>query len=74
MLTAYQPTSFWHTILALFFYLLMAGYIIYSFLSVYALLRFGRSKFVAATVTIVYMIISIGLYAAAQANLNNIAF
>ncbi|HEV8601592.1 MAG TPA: hypothetical protein VGQ87_03285 [Patescibacteria group bacterium] len=74
MLTAYQPTNFWHTILALAFYLLMAGYVVYSFFAIYALIRFGRSKFVATAVAMVYVVISVSLYVAASSNLNKITF
>ena len=71
-MTPYQPTSIGHSILALVFYLLMAGFVFYSLLGIYALLRFGRSKILAIIICIVYLMISAGLYAAAVSNLNAI--
>ena len=74
MYTAYQPTGLGTTILALVFYLLMAGFILYSLLALYALLRFGRSKILAIIVSILYLIMTASLYAAAVGNLNMIHF
>ena len=74
MFPTYQPTSLAHSLIALVFYLLMAGFVVYSFFAIYALLRFGRSKLLAATLSILYVIITLSLYAAAQSNLNNIEF
>jgi len=70
----YQPTSFGNSILAIFFYLLMAAFVLYSLLALYSLLRFGRSKVLATIVSILYLIITAGLYAAAVSNLNAIKF
>jgi hypothetical protein len=74
MIPLYQPTSFAHSILALVFYVTLAGFVIYSMLALYALLRFGRSKTMALVISILYLIISAGLYAAAVGNLSNIKF
>ncbi len=73
-MTAYQPTSLGATILALVFYLLMAGFALYSLLAVYALIRFGQSKVLAFIVSFLYLLISASLYAAAVINLNAIRF
>ncbi|MEO8065515.1 MAG: hypothetical protein ABI643_01505 [Candidatus Doudnabacteria bacterium] len=73
-MTPYQPTSLWPTILALVFYILMAAYVLYSLLAIYALVKFGRSKGLAILVSLFYLAISSGLYAAAVINLNNIKF
>lgn len=70
----YQPTSLPLTILALIFYLIMAGFAIYSMLALYALIRFGKSKLVAFGVSLLYIIIAASLYGAAISNLNNINF
>jgi hypothetical protein len=72
MYQAYQPSTLGHTILALVFYVLMAVYIIYSLIGLYALLRFGRSVIVSLLVSILYLIITVSLYAAAITNLHNI--
>ncbi len=72
MYQAYQPTSLGHTLLALVFYILMAAYILYSLIGLYALLRFGRSVIVSLLVSVLYLIITVSLYAAAITNLNNI--
>ena len=71
-MSSYQPTSFGHSILALIFYLLMAGFVLYSLLALYALLKFGRTKILAIVVSLLYLIVMAGLYAAAVGNLNNI--
>ncbi|OGE88311.1 MAG: hypothetical protein A3J07_00775 [Candidatus Doudnabacteria bacterium RIFCSPLOWO2_02_FULL_49_13] len=70
----YQPTTLGHTILALAFYVLMAGFVIYSLVALYSLLRFGRSMILAIIVALLYLIISASLYAAAVGNLNGIKF
>ncbi len=72
MYPIYQPSTLGHTILALVFYILMAGFILYSLLALYALLRYGRSKILVIFVSILYLIITASLYAAAIGNLNNI--
>lgn len=74
MYTAYQPTTLGTTLLALVFYVLMSGFVIYSTLGLYALLRFGRSMILGMVVSLLYLIISAGLYAAAVSNLNSIKF
>ncbi|GEM_PF-2741324 len=74
MLTAYQPSTTGLSILALVFYLLMAGFLLYSLIALYALLRFGRSKIMVIIVCLLYLIVSASLYAAAVANLNSIKF
>ena len=70
----YQPTSLGLTILALVFYIFMAGFIIYSLIALYSLLRYGRSIIVAIIVSLLYLIISASLYAAAVGNLNSLKF
>ena len=70
----YQPTSLGATILALVFYIFMAGFVLYSLLSMYSLIRFGRSKILAIIVSLLYLVISASLYAAAVGNLNKIKF
>lgn len=68
----YQPTTLGHTIIAVIFYLVMATFMIYSLLALYALLRFGRSKILGTAVSILYLIIIASLYAAAVTNLDKI--
>jgi uncharacterized membrane protein YqhA len=70
----YQPNNLIATIIALVFYLLMAGFILYSLVALYSLLRFGRNKILGVLVAIIYLVISAGLYAAAVSNLNAIKF
>lgn len=60
--------------MALVFYLVMAGFVLYSLLALYALLQFGRAKGLAIIVSLLYLIVSAGIYAAAVANLNAIKF
>ncbi len=72
MYPTYEPNSFAHSILALVFYLIMAGIVIYSLVALYALMRYGRSKLLTITVSIIYLVICGGLYLAAITNLNNI--
>ena len=72
MYPVYQPSTLGHTVLALVFYILMAGFILYSLLALYALLRFGRSKILVIFISILYLIITASLYAAAIGNLNKI--
>jgi len=74
MYPSYQPTTLGASLLALVFYIIMAGFVIYSLLAIYALLRFGRSKILAIIVSIIYLIISAGLYTMAVANLSAIHF
>ena len=70
----YEPSNLWSSLLGLIFYIIMAGFVLYSLLALYALLRFGRSKVLAIGISIIYLIISAGLYAVAVGNLNNIKF
>jgi MFS family permease len=74
MYTIYEPAQLAHTILALVFYVLMLGFVIYSFLSLYTLNKYGRSKILSAGVSLLYIIIIASIFAAAQTNLNNIKF
>ena len=70
----FQPTSLGMTLLALVFYVVMAGFVLYSLIAIYALLKFGRSKILAIIVSLLYLIISACLYASAVGNLSNIKF
>jgi len=70
----YQPENLVHTIVALVFYLIMAGFFIYSLLALYGLLKFGRSKILSVTVAIIYLVLAAGLYSTAVINLNNIKY
>jgi hypothetical protein len=72
--SVYQPTGLGTTIVALVFYIFMAGFVLYSLIALYALLRFGRSKIVSILVSILYLIMTASLYAAAVGNLNQIHF
>lgn len=74
MPTIYQPSSLLHTIIALIFYITMAGFVIYSIIALYSLIRFGKSKSLALMITALYTIIASGLYASAVINLNNLKF
>ncbi len=74
MYPTYQPSTLGHTILALAFYIVSAGFILYSMVALYSLLRFGRSKVTAILVTVFYLIMATSLYAAAILKLNAIRF
>ncbi len=74
MYEVYQPSNFGPTILALVFYVVMAGFVLYSLIAIYALLKFGRSKILAIIVSLLYLIISASLYASAVGNLSNVKF
>jgi len=74
MYPAYEPSSLGHTILALVFYIVTAGFILYSLVALYALLRFGRSKVVGILVSVFYLIMATSLYTAAIIKLNAIRF
>jgi len=50
----------------------MAVFVLYSLQAIYALLKFGRSKILGIIVSIVFMIISGSLYAAAVVILGKI--
>ncbi|OGE73583.1 MAG: hypothetical protein A3I07_02440 [Candidatus Doudnabacteria bacterium RIFCSPLOWO2_02_FULL_42_9] len=66
------PTNLGETILNVFFYLIIAAFLIYSIIAIYSLLRYGRTKILSISVIVVYLIISAGLYAAAVSSLNQI--
>ena len=68
----YQPNTLGHSILALVFYILMAGLMLYSLLALYALLKFGRNTILGIIIAILYLIFTASLYSAAVANLNQI--
>lgn len=74
MYPSYQPASLVETILALVFYIIMAGFAIYSLMAIYALVRYGRSKLIALGIALLYLVVMAGLYAAAVENLNHIKF
>ncbi|OGE82461.1 MAG: hypothetical protein A3B10_00085 [Candidatus Doudnabacteria bacterium RIFCSPLOWO2_01_FULL_44_21] len=74
MTPAFQPTNLISSIVSLIFYLIMAGFVLYSLIALYALLRYGRSKILAIVVSLVYLTITAGLYVAAVNNLSNIKF
>jgi hypothetical protein len=59
-------------VITIVFYLIMATLVLYSILAFYALLKFGRSKIISLTVSILYLIIIVSLYAAAVGNLNKL--
>lgn len=60
------------TIVSFIFHALMIVLAVYSLIAVYSLLRYGRSKTLGLIVSILYLVIIAGLYAAAVANLNQI--
>lgn len=74
MYLTYEPSSLAHTILALVFYIVTAGLILYSMMALYSLLRWGQSKVTAILVSVFYLIITVSLYAAAIVKLNAIRF
>lgn len=74
MLPVYQPNSIINTVIALAFYLIMAGFVAYSMIALYALIRYGKSKSLALTVSLLFIVIAAGLYVAAVQNLNSIKF
>ncbi len=74
MYSSYQPTNFASGIVSVIFYILMAGFLIYSLVCLYALLRFGRNRILALSAAIIYLVITAGLYAVAVGNLNAIKF
>lgn len=69
-MNAYEPTTLGQSIIAIIFYIIMAAFILYSLLALFSLLKFGRSKILAITVSILYLILTASLYAAAVGNLN----
>lgn len=74
MYPTYEPSSLAHTLLALIFYIVTAGFILYSLMALYSLLRWGQSKITAILVSVFYLIITASLYAAAIVKLNAIRF
>lgn len=52
---------------------LMLVLLLYSLMMVYALVRFGKSKILALALSAFYLFLMTSLYAAAQANFNNLA-
>ena len=74
MNTGIISSSLGHSILSIVFYLIMVGIVLYSLIAIYALLRYGRDRILAIIISLVYLIISASLYAAAVGNLNNIKF
>ncbi|MBI4363549.1 MAG: hypothetical protein HY545_01740 [Candidatus Doudnabacteria bacterium] len=74
MTPIYQPASLTHAVIALVFYLIMAVFVIYSMLAMYALIRFGKNKLLAFAVSLLYIVIAAGLYGAAVDNLNLLKF
>ena len=73
-MTPYQPTSLVSSIVAIIFYLLMAGFVLYSLMTIYTLLRFGRTRTLGVIISVLYLVITAGLYTAAVINLNAIKF
>jgi hypothetical protein len=72
MYPTYQPTSLGHTLVALAFYIITAGFILYSIVALYALLRFGKSKIVAILVSVFYLIVMASLYTSGILQLNSL--
>jgi len=62
------------TIATLIFDAMMLIIAIYSLVSVYVLLRFGKSKILGICVSIFYLVIMTSLYAAAAANFGLLTF
>ena len=73
-MNAYEPSTLGSSILGVVFYIIMAAFVLYSLLALYALLRFGRSKILAISVALLYLVISASLYTVAVINLNKIKF
>jgi len=72
MYPTYEPNSLVHTIIALVFYVIMAGTVLYTLIALYALLKYGHNKLLAIGVSIFYLIIWASLFAAAVVNLNQV--
>ena len=70
----YQSNNLGHTIIALVFYIIMAGIGLYSLIALYALLRYGRNRLLAMIVSIAYLVIWAGLFASAAYTLTAISF
>jgi hypothetical protein len=70
----YQPNNFGHTIVALVFYIIMAGIALYSLIALYALLRYGRNRLLGMIVAIAYLVIWAGLFASAASTLSTLSF
>lgn len=68
----YEPSNLAHTLLALVFYVFMAGFAVYSILAIYALMKFGKSKSLGLIVSLFYIVVIAGLFSLAVTNLNNV--
>lgn len=66
---AYQPNSLINSVVALAFYIIMAFFFLYSLISIYALLRYARSKILGIIIAVIYLIIIGSLYTVAVQNL-----
>jgi hypothetical protein len=62
------------TIIHYVFFTLVLIMAVYSLTAIYALLRFGQNKTLAATVAIVYLVVCSSLFALAVTSLNKINF
>ena len=67
-----EITSILYTGLVIIFYIIMLGFTTYSFLTLYALLRYGKSKMVGLVVLLFYVVITSSLFSTALDNLNKI--
>jgi hypothetical protein len=56
------------------FYVVMGIFALYSFILIYALLRFGKSKILSLGVALFYFILITSLWSAALANFSQIPF
>jgi hypothetical protein len=66
---AYQPSGLVNSVVALAFYIIMAFFFLYSLISIYALLRYARSKILGIIIAVIYLIIIGSLYTVAVQNL-----
>ena len=62
------------SIISIIFYLIVAAFVLYSLLALFSLLKFGRSKILGIIISLLYLIITVSLYAAAVGNLNSLKF
>ncbi len=69
-----QTNNLISSAVSIVFYLLMAGFVVYSMLALYSLLKFGNSRILGVTVSLIYLVVSAILYAAALSNLGNLKF
>ncbi|TSA46414.1 hypothetical protein D4R52_00565 [bacterium] len=63
-----------HTIASILFYMMMAAVALYSAVTVYVLLKFGKSKILAIVISLFYLVVMTSLYAAAVSNFEAIIF